>query len=96
VSVAIAGERNAVLIGNFGDGMIHAFDQSSGLLMGTLNTANGNAFVQSGLWEISFGNGIGNQPVNTLFFAAGPNDAANGAYGRIDVQTTSTSSMPTM
>jgi uncharacterized protein (TIGR03118 family) len=87
---------NAVLIGNFGDGMIHAFDQSSGLLMGTLNTANGAAFVQAGLWGIAFGNGLDNQPVNTLFFAAGPNDEANGVYGRIDVQTTSTTSMPMM
>ncbi|HEY4353847.1 MAG TPA: TIGR03118 family protein [Paraburkholderia sp.] len=87
---------NAILIGNFGDGMIHAFDQTSGLLMGTLNTANGNAFVQAGLWGIAFGNGLDNQPVNTLFFAAGPNDEANGVYGRIDVQTTTTSSMPMM
>jgi len=87
---------NAVLIGNFGDGMIHAFDQSSGLLMGTLNTANGAAFVQAGLWGIAFGNGLDNQPVNTLFFAAGPNDEAIGVYGRIDVQTTSTTSMPMM
>src|SRR6201996_7068898 len=87
---------NAILIGNFGDGMIHAFDQSSGLLMGTLNTANGAAFVQPGLWGIAFGNGLDNQPVNTLFFAAGPNDEANGVYGRIDVQTTTSSSMPMM
>lgn len=87
---------NAVLIGNFGGGMIPAFDQSSGLLMGTLNTANGAAFVQAGLWGIAFGNGLDHQPVNTLFFAAGPNDEANGVYGRIDVQTTSTTSMPMM
>jgi uncharacterized protein (TIGR03118 family) len=87
---------NAVLIGNFGDGMIHAFDQSSGVFMGTLNTANGAAFVQPGLWGIAFGNGLDNQPTNTLFFAAGPNDEANGVYGRVDVQTTTTSSMPMM
>jgi uncharacterized protein (TIGR03118 family) len=87
---------NAVLIGNFGDGMIHAFDQSSGVFMGTLNTANGAASVQPGLWGIAFGNGLDNQPTNTLFFAAGPNDEANGVYGRVDVQTTTTSSMPMM
>ena len=29
-----------------------------------------------------------NQPHNTLFFAAGPNDEANGSYGRIDVGST--------
>ena len=39
-----------------------------------------------GVWGIAFGNGLANQPTNTLFFAAGPNDEANGLYGRIDAQ----------
>ena len=38
-----------------------------------------------GLWSIGFGNGYVSQPVNTLFFAAGPGDEAHGLYGRIDV-----------
>jgi hypothetical protein len=42
--------------------------------------------VQPGLWGIAFGNGLDNQPTNTLFFAAGPNGEADGVYGRIDVQ----------
>jgi hypothetical protein len=61
---------------------------SSGLLIDTLNTANGAAFVQPGLWGIAFGNDLDNRPVNPLIFAAGRNDKANGVYGRIDVQTT--------
>ena len=44
------------------------------------------SFVQFGLWGIAFGNGLSNQPVNTLFFAAGPNDETDGVYGRIDVK----------
>ena len=47
---------------------------------------DGTPFVQHGLWGIAFGNGLSNQPVNTLFFAARPNDEANGIYGRIDVK----------
>lgn len=47
---------------------------------------DGSSFVQHGLWGIVFGNGLSNQPVSTLFFAAGPNDEANGIYGRIDVK----------
>jgi uncharacterized protein (TIGR03118 family) len=75
-----------VLIGNFGDGKINAFDPVSGQSRGSLDLANGSAFAQGGLWGIAFGNGLNNQPVNTLFFAAGPNDEADGVYGRIDVK----------
>jgi uncharacterized protein (TIGR03118 family) len=76
----------AVLIGNFGDGKINAFDPGSGQSLGTLNLSNGAAFVQDGLWGLAFGNGFDNQPVNSLFFAAGPNEEADGVYGRIDVK----------
>ncbi|HEY4294915.1 MAG TPA: TIGR03118 family protein [Paraburkholderia sp.] len=75
-----------LLIGNFGDGKINAFDPASGQLLGTINLPNGSTFAQDGLWGIAFGNGLSNQPVNTLFFAAGPHDEANGVYGRIDVK----------
>ena len=75
-----------ILVGNFGDGTINAFDPVSGQPLGTVNLSNGTTFVQPGLWGIAFGNGLDNQPTNTLFFAAGPNDEANGVYGRIDVK----------
>lgn len=77
--------NDAILVGNFGDGMIHAFDPNSGALIGTLQHADGTAIVEPGLWGISFGNGLNDQPTHTLFFAAGPNDEADGVYGRIDV-----------
>ncbi|KVN66760.1 TIGR03118 family protein [Burkholderia stagnalis] len=76
---------HAVLVGNFGDGMLHAFDATSGMLLGTLQQGDGIAIVEPGLWGIAFGNGLNNQPANTLFFAAGPNDEADGLYGRIDI-----------
>jgi uncharacterized protein (TIGR03118 family) len=81
-----------ILIGNFGDGTINAFDASSGQSMGPLNSSNGSAIIEHGLWGIAFGNDLNNQPSNTLFFAAGPNDEADGVYGRIDLNTTSNSS----
>jgi uncharacterized protein (TIGR03118 family) len=73
-----------LLIGNFGDGKINGYDPNSGTFMGTLTTANG-AFAAPGLWGIAFGNDADSQPHNTLFFAAGPNDEANGVYGRINL-----------
>lgn len=75
---------NALLIGNFGDGRINGYDPNSGSFLGTLQTANG-AFAEPGLWGIAFGNDAHSQPHNTLFFAAGTNDEANGVYGRIDL-----------
>jgi uncharacterized protein (TIGR03118 family) len=74
---------NRVLVGNFGDGAISAFDAHTGKFKGQLR-ANGKVVKIDGLWGIAFGNGIQHQPTATLFFAAGPNDEANGLYGRID------------
>lgn len=77
-----------LLVGNFGDGKINAFDPASGILIGTVNNSSGSAIATPGLWGIAFGNDAENQPHNTLFFAAGTNNEANGSYGRIDVGAT--------
>jgi uncharacterized protein (TIGR03118 family) len=80
----------ALLVSNHADGTINGYDPTNGTWIGTLQTAAG-AFAQPGLWGIAFGNdgvlnGVSlNQPHNTLFFTAGPNEAANGRYGRIDL-----------
>jgi uncharacterized protein (TIGR03118 family) len=75
-----------LLIGNFGDGKINAFDPASGAMVGTLAKADRTPIVIDGLWGIGFGNGLNDQPANTLFYAAGPGDGAHGLYGRIDAQ----------
>jgi uncharacterized protein (TIGR03118 family) len=75
---------NALLVGNFGDGTINAYDATTGTSLGTVTKANGAAIAIDGLWGIAFGNGLNGQPTNTLFFAAGPNDESDGVYGRID------------
>jgi uncharacterized protein (TIGR03118 family) len=77
---------NALLVANFGDGKINAFNPTTGALMGTLSMADGNPIAIDGLHGIAFGNGIDNQPANTLFFAAGPGAGTQGVYGRIDNQ----------
>jgi uncharacterized protein (TIGR03118 family) len=79
---------NALLVGNFGDGKINGYDPASGALIGTVNDSSGAAIATPGLWGIAFGNDANNQPHNTLFFAAGTNNEANGSYGRIDVGAT--------
>lgn len=60
-----------LLVGNFGDGLINAFDPSTGAFMGTLDDANGNPVAIPGLWALSFGNGSQSQDTHTLYFNAG-------------------------
>ena len=74
---------NSLLVANFGDGRINAFDPATGNYIGTLSRSNGSAITIDGLWGIAFGNGINAQPTNTLFFTGGPADESHGVYGRI-------------
>ena len=74
---------NNLLIGNFGDGTINAFDLATGEFQGQLKGRNHRSLKLDGLWGMAFGNGFNNQPVDTLFFAAGPDDENHGVYGSI-------------
>ena len=77
---------NHLLVGNFGDGRINAYNLVTGKFAGQLKAAHsGHPIVIDGLWGLAFGNGFVGQRVNTLFFAAGPGDEAHGLYGLIDV-----------
>jgi uncharacterized protein (TIGR03118 family) len=77
---------NDLLVANLGDGHVNAFNPSTGALVGNLSKSDGTPIAIDGLWGIAFGNGLDNQPTNTLFFAAGPAGYAHGVYGRIDTQ----------
>jgi uncharacterized protein (TIGR03118 family) len=74
---------NALLVGNFGDGRINAFDLH-GVPLGQLRGANHQPITIDGLWGLQFGNGQLDQPIDTLFFTAGPNDEHDGLFGRLD------------
>jgi uncharacterized protein (TIGR03118 family) len=85
-----------LLIGNFGDGTIHAFDPTTGAFLGTLDDASGNPIVIQGLWGLLFGNGGNGGAMNELFFTAGiptPGDTdieAHGLFGALTVPEPST------
>jgi uncharacterized protein (TIGR03118 family) len=61
----------ALLVGNFGNGSINAYDLATGNLLGQLQDVKGNVIKIQGLWGLSFGNGAGSGDTNTLYFAAG-------------------------
>lgn len=61
-----------LLVGNFGDGTINAYEPASGDWLGTLQDKDGNPIAIPGLWGLIFGNGKANGgDANTLYFAAG-------------------------
>jgi uncharacterized protein (TIGR03118 family) len=73
VAVAPAGWGafgGALLVGNFGDGRINAFNATTGAFLGALQDSNGSPLAISGLWGMLFGTGT-KADVNTLYFAAG-------------------------
>jgi len=75
---------NHLLVGNFGDGTINAYDLTKYKFAGQLRSSTGGVLKVDGLWGIAFGNGAQSQSVNTLFFAAGPEDETQGLYGKIE------------
>jgi uncharacterized protein (TIGR03118 family) len=78
-----------LLVGNFGDGHINAFDlgslEGTGELrpLGQLHAAGGQPLAIDGLWAIAFGNGAAAGPTNALFFTAGPFGEQHGLFGNI-------------
>jgi uncharacterized protein (TIGR03118 family) len=72
-----------LLVGNFGDGKINAYDIHSGKLDGTLRDTKGEPIVIDGLWGLGFGNGAAAGPTGTLFFAAGIHEEADGLFGTL-------------
>ena len=77
---------NMLLIGNFGDGVINAFDPTTGAFVDAVKDAAGQPIANDGLWGLVFGNGANGQSATSLYFAAGIGEEAAGVYGRIDVQ----------
>ena len=75
------GFSSHVLIGNFGDGHISAFD-SDGDFRGQLRRSSGSRIIIDGLWGLFFGTGLAANP-NTLYFTAGTNHEADGLFGTV-------------
>jgi len=65
----------ALLVGNFGDGTINAFNLTTGTQVGTLNDTKGNPIAIKGLWSLNFGNS--SKDPGTLYFSAGVGGGPN-------------------
>ena len=72
-----------LLVGNFGDGTVVAFDTKTHEAIEYLKKDDGKQLQIDGLWGIMFGNGASLGEKNQLYFAAGPNDETDGIFGKI-------------
>jgi uncharacterized protein (TIGR03118 family) len=75
---------NDLLVANFGDGTISAFDLASGDFVGYLRDPDTKIISIDGLWGITFGNGVSLGDANALYFTAGPNNEEDGLFGRLN------------
>ncbi len=79
-----------ILVGNFGDGRINAYDQTTGHWLGTLSDADGSPIVNPGLWTVTFSGpadetAAGAEP-DTLYITAGligPTHEQAGLFAKI-------------
>jgi uncharacterized protein (TIGR03118 family) len=72
----------ALLVGNFGDGNINAFNFVTGAFLGKLQHCDsGSPVVIDGLWGLDFGKSPALR--QSLFFASGPADEAQGLAGTL-------------
>ncbi len=67
---------NAILVGNFGDGTIDAYD-ASGQFLGQISDSSNKVLVNPGLWEMVFGGGGLSGDPSTLYLTAGGGNQPN-------------------
>jgi uncharacterized protein (TIGR03118 family) len=75
-----------LLVGNFGNGHINAYNIQTGAFIGRMLRPSGTSLEIPGLWGLAFGNGAAAGPTNTLLFTAGPNDESHGLFGTLVAQ----------
>jgi len=75
-----------LLVGNFGGGVIDAFDLGPGSLsfVGQLPGPNGQPLTIGGLWALNLGNGGNGGSKGSIYFTAGPQNQTNGLFGVIN------------
>lgn len=72
-----------LLVANFGDGTIAAFNPDTGVFHDYLRDANGDVLTADGIWGLTFGNGVSLGDALSLYYTAGPNLEQDGVLGRI-------------
>lgn len=89
-----------LLVGNFGDGTIDAYDLRSDKFVGQLLGTDGNPVQIQDLWSLANGTGANGTDPNAVYFTAGLQDEKHGLFGSLgpanDQATPSLSVVPSM
>jgi uncharacterized protein (TIGR03118 family) len=72
-----------LLVGNFGNGRINAFDANTGSGLGQLRDPDGEPLQIDGLWALKVGNGGAGGDLNTVYFTAGLFGETHGLFGSL-------------
>jgi uncharacterized protein (TIGR03118 family) len=73
---------NTLLVSNFGDGTITAFDPNTYEAIDYLRDDAGKPVAIEGIWGVLFGNGASLGDTDSLYFAAGPGEV-DGVFGNL-------------
>jgi uncharacterized protein (TIGR03118 family) len=71
----------SLLVGNFGDGRINAYDRTTFAFLGQVTDSTGRPLAIDGLWAITPGNDGGAGSSRLLYFSAGPDEETHGLFG---------------
>lgn len=83
-----------LLVGNFGDGFINAFDATNGSPLGQLKDPDGEPIQIDGLWALQVGNGGAGGNSQTVYFTAGPFGESHGLFGSLTTAAAGSSEGP--
>jgi uncharacterized protein (TIGR03118 family) len=76
-----------LLVGNFGDGHINAYNPSTGAFLGQLMGSNGQPLAIERLWSLTVGNGTSAGDTGKIYFASGLNQEKDGVFGSLRPMT---------
>ena len=82
---AFGGFSGDLLVGNFGDGSIDAFDPTTGKFLGQLLGSDGDPLQIDGLWALTNGTGSSGTDPNAVYFTAGGVAEQHGIFGSLSV-----------
>jgi uncharacterized protein (TIGR03118 family) len=86
------GASGNLLVGNFGDGMINAYNFATGAFIDQMKDQNGTVITNASLWDMVFGGGGPSGDANTMYITAG---LANEQHGLLAAITANTTPAPT-
>jgi uncharacterized protein (TIGR03118 family) len=82
------GASGNLLVGNFGDGKISAYNFATGAFVDQMKDQNGTAITNASLWDMVFGGGGSSGNVNTMYITAGLANEQHGLFSAITANTT--------